>query len=73
MSPDLNTSLVTHLPPSAGPARATRLVGGAVVCDACGCRLAEDGNAYRHYAGATGRDARGCSVECLERDHRVVA
>lgn len=73
MSPDLTSSLVTHLPPSGGPARATRLAGGTVVCDACGCRLTEDGDAYRHYEGATGHDARGCSVECVESAHRVDA
>jgi hypothetical protein len=73
MTPDLTTSLVTHLPPPAGTARATRLAGGAVVCDACGCRLSENGDGYRHFEGASGRDARGCSVGCVERAHRVVA
>jgi len=73
MSPDLTASLVTHRPPAARPASATRLPGGTVVCDSCGCRLAEDGGAYRHYAGTAGRDARGCRVDCVASAHQVVA
>lgn len=69
---DLSIPFVTHLRPSASPATATRLPGGAVVCDACGCRLEDaDGHAYRHYPGAPGRDARGCRVACIDQEHRV--
>jgi hypothetical protein len=69
---DLGISLVTHLRASASGASATRLPGGAVVCDACGCRLTDaDGLAYRHYSGAPGRDARGCRVACVDQEHRV--
>ncbi len=69
---DVAISLVTHLRPSATSASATRLPGGAVVCDACGCRLSDaDGRAYRHFAGAPGRDARGCRVACIDQEHRV--
>lgn len=46
---------------------------GPVTCTACGCRLAalsgaRDGE-YRHFEGFEGRDARGCSVECVDRTH----
>lgn len=69
---DVGISLVTHLRPSASGASATRLPGGAVVCDACGCRLSDaGGRAYRHYPGAPGRDARGCRVACVDEEHRV--
>ena len=69
---DVGISFVTHLRPSASPASATRLPGGAVVCDSCGCRLEDaDGRSYRHYAGALGRDARGCRVTCVDQEHRV--
>jgi len=69
---DVAISLVTHTRPVVGSASATRLPGGAVVCDACGCRLSDaDGHAYRHYPGAPGRDARGCLVACIDQEHRV--
>lgn len=69
---DLSIPFVTHLRPSASGATATRLPGGAVVCDACGCRLEDgDGRAYRHFPGAPGRDARGCRISCADQEHRV--
>ena len=69
---DLNIPFLTHGKLSAAGATATRLPGGAVVCDVCGCRLEDaDGRAYRHFAGAPGRDARGCRVPCLDHEHRV--
>jgi len=45
-----------------------------VTCGACGCRLeqatAGDGTTtWRHFAGAPGHDARGCSVGCATADH----
>lgn len=41
-----------------------------VTCVACGCRLWErpDG-AWMHFAGAPGRDARGCTVACVGEAH----
>ena len=59
-------------------ASATRVGADTVVCAACGCRLetresagdAADGS-YYHFAGAPGRDARGCAVACAEAPHRV--
>jgi hypothetical protein len=68
---ELNVSLVTHLPPPSSVSSATRLAGGVVVCDACGCRLDEAGSEYRHYEGALGHDARGCSVKCVDAAHEV--
>jgi hypothetical protein len=69
---DLNIPFMTHLKSAVSAASATRLPGGAVVCDACGCRLEDaDGHAYRHFPGAPGRDARGCRVACVEQEHHV--
>jgi hypothetical protein len=55
-------------------------VAGPVVCQTCGCRLeaparwaedeAESDGAWRHFSvGHAGRDARGCTVGCVELDH----
>lgn len=43
----------------------------AVTCAACGCRLAVDQHdeAWFHFGGSTGRDARGCRVACVEAAH----
>lgn len=43
----------------------------AVTCAACGCRLAVDQHdeAWFHFGGQTGRDARGCRVACVESAH----
>ena len=65
-----------------GPfASASRVSANTVVCGSCGCRLttrdsaddAEFAGARRwfHYAGAAGRDARGCSVTCADAAHAV--
>ncbi len=42
----------------------------AVTCVACGCRLErhEDG-AWWHFAGRDNRDARGCTVACVNQPH----
>jgi hypothetical protein len=40
-----------------------------VTCAACGCRLAESGDAYVHFQGFAGRDARGCRIDCAEAAH----
>ena len=49
-------------------------VGGPVTCAACGCRLTadEESESWYHFAGVTGRDARGCAVDCVgtAHDHR---
>ncbi|MCU0506458.1 MAG: hypothetical protein MUE82_11950 [Chloroflexi bacterium] len=52
----------------------TRAATATVTCGACGCRLerstAGDGSAiWRHFAGTSGHDARGCSVACAAADH----
>lgn len=44
-----------------------------VVCRACGCRLeAVDASRFLHYGRLGGRDARGCRVDCAEREHDVL-
>ena len=40
-----------------------------VTCAACGCRLAESGDAFVHFQGFAGRDARGCLIDCAEAPH----
>jgi len=59
---------------------ATRVGPDTVVCATCGCRLttrdaAGSGHAavrdFFHFAGAPGRDARGCAVACADSAHRV--
>ncbi len=53
-----------------------------LTCGTCGCRLTPrtslaDGGmqgpdaAWRHFPGANGRDARGCTVECMDAPHRL--
>lgn len=54
---------------------------GPTVCRACGCRLeagpswfdndTDHAGIWRHYRGAPGRDARGCTVDCVDLDHHV--
>jgi hypothetical protein len=53
---------------SAFSVRDGRLV--PITCAACGCRLEQraDGD-WWHFAGAAGRDARGCIVACAEQPH----
>ena len=40
-----------------------------VTCVACGCRLAASGDAFVHFQGFAGRDARGCRIDCAEAMH----
>ena len=40
-----------------------------VTCAACGCRLATAGDAFVHFQGFAGRDARGCRIDCAEATH----
>ena len=40
-----------------------------VTCAACGCRLTAAGDAFLHFEGAGGRDARGCRIACAEAMH----
>ena len=75
-------SLYRYDPP-AGPATmggAVRsAVDGPVVCGACGCRLeaplnaagadSSSADAWRHFEGLPGRDARGCRVACVDLAH----
>jgi len=42
---------------------------GPVTCAACGCRLAAHGDAFVHFKGFAGRDARGCRIDCAEAMH----
>ncbi len=57
--------------------RARRLESGTVVCAACGCRLTTresifGGDAsWWHFSGRSGRDARGCTVACVEVAHSL--
>lgn len=63
-------------------AGATRLESGTIVCEACGCRLSmresidDDRMAgdrtWWHFGGQAGRDARGCTVGCVEKAHHLV-
>jgi hypothetical protein len=78
---DLHASISAHLRAPRQVADASRLETGTVVCDACGCRLTtresvSDGvlrgdRSWWHFAGRAGRDARGCTVGCVEMAHRV--
>ena len=62
-------------------ATATRVSISTVVCDACGCRLttreSEDDAGFTgdrrwfHFFGPAGRDARGCSVACVDAAHSI--
>jgi hypothetical protein len=40
-----------------------------VTCVACGCRLTTSGDAFVHFEGFGGRDARGCRIDCAESMH----
>ena len=44
-------------------------VKGPVTCAACGCRLAQTGEAWFHFNPLGGRDARGCRVACADAAH----
>ncbi|MDA8238692.1 MAG: hypothetical protein M0T75_12595 [Chloroflexi bacterium] len=64
----------------AAPGTASRIGDSTVVCTACGCRLtsrssghAGDAGADRwfHFAGSIGRDARGCTVGCVDAAHTI--
>jgi hypothetical protein len=59
---------------------ATRISTETVICGACGCRLttrdsADDARladrSWYHFAGQPGRDARGCSVGCVDAPHAL--
>ena len=45
---------------------------GPVTCVACGCRLTPASNAFVHFGGSGGRDARGCRIDCAEATHDPV-
>jgi hypothetical protein len=64
--------MMLHSPP--GPASDRGVRDGqlaAVTCAACGCRLAVDQHdeAWYHFSGSSGRDARGCRVICVDSAH----
>ena len=44
-----------------------------VTCAACGCRLqadsADDPSVWTHFSPLGGRDARGCTVDCVTLPH----
>ena len=47
--------------------------GAPVTCNACGCRLESSGDGrFLHYGRLGGRDARGCRIDCAEREHDVL-
>lgn len=78
---DLQTSTSSHHRARQQDAHARRLDSGTVVCAACGCRLTAresvgesgfgNGRAWWHFAGRSGRDARGCTVGCVEMAHSL--
>ncbi len=43
--------------------------GAPVTCAACGCRLAQTGEAWFHFNPLGGRDARGCRIACVDAAH----
>lgn len=43
--------------------------GAPVTCAACGCRLAQTGDAWFHFNPIGGRDARGCRIACADSAH----
>ena len=53
------------------PTRQANLATGPITCATCGCRLKVDAfeESWRHFPGTTGRDARGCLVECVGLAH----
>ena len=58
--------------PSDSELRSTAVRDGRlapVTCEACGCRLAAVGDAFVHFQGFAGRDARGCRIDCAEATH----
>ena len=68
--------------PANGPALAEREPDGSVLtCSVCGCRLTARERtfgmgpdaAWRHFSGGTGRDARGCRVDCVDEPHRMAS
>ena len=72
----------THDRPATGPALAEREPdAGVLTCATCGCRLTARERtfgmgpdaAWRHFSGSTGRDARGCLVECVDEPHRMAS
>ncbi len=78
---DLDRSSVSS--PNSGPVTYAVRDGrmAPVVCQGCGCRLEapppwfdDDGDGaggWRHFPGENGRDARGCRVDCIDRNHRA--
>ena len=67
---------------ASGPALAEREPdAGVLTCSACGCRLTARERtagigpdaAWRHFAGGTGRDARGCRVDCVDEPHTMAS
>ncbi len=69
---DLQANLATGLRAPAARATAIRVETGPVVCASCGCRLTEtSASTYTHYIGLPGRDARGCTVACVDLEHRL--
>ncbi|HEX8940391.1 MAG TPA: hypothetical protein VF763_09520 [Candidatus Limnocylindrales bacterium] len=65
------------------PLAVAREDGAALTCGACGCRLvarprrataaAPGDAAWRHFVGPPGRDARGCTVACVDLPHRMAS
>ena len=72
---EIQGSLSPHAHPARQAPLARRLASGTVVCTACGCRLTTRdtilgaGGSWWHFTGRSGRDARGCTVDCVEAAH----
>ncbi len=60
-------------PQPAWPRRQAEVASGPVTCAACGCRLQADSTidpaVWTHFSPLGGRDARGCTVDCVNLPH----
>jgi hypothetical protein len=63
------------------PLAAREADGSTLTCAECGCRLTARERfagmgpdaAWRHFAGASGHDARGCRVDCVDEPHLMAS
>jgi len=69
--PDRKVTAMIHPsePQFARPGAVRAGQGAPVTCAACGCRLAQTGEAWFHFNPLAGRDARGCRIACADAAH----
>lgn len=64
---------MTDANPTTGFRALVSATHGPVTCSTCGCRLQpvgpEGAQAFFHFSGSNGRDARGCRIDCAELVH----